>query len=114
MCRTFRVFFLSTSQESADPRLIRSPGVAALFVSRGAPAAVDDFNELLRDNAAENAGTFLIDLASEVDGTEDHPTEHRDARLFGDGVHFTEAGAEALAPWIFDQIELAVGSRSSS
>jgi peptidoglycan/LPS O-acetylase OafA/YrhL/lysophospholipase L1-like esterase len=77
------------------------------------PTIIRAFNRLLRDYAAANPATFVIDLASELDGTEQHPTEYRDTPLFGDGVHFTTAGAEALAPWLVDQIEVGARARSA-
>jgi peptidoglycan/LPS O-acetylase OafA/YrhL len=78
------------------------------------PALIAHVNDLLRRHVSSRAGTFLVDLAQQLGGERQHPTEYRGVQLFQDGAHFTPEAGATLAPWIVDQVTRALASPSRS
>lgn len=76
------------------------------------PARVDRFDALLRQVAAEHAGTVtLVDLGHRMGPDGRYVSSVAGVKLRYDGVHVTASGARWLAPWLVPQLE-ALASRS--
>jgi hypothetical protein len=81
----------------------------------GRPARdIGHANDLLRRHVVSRPGTFLLDLAHELDGERQHPDEYRGVPLFADGSHFSPEAGARLSPWIVDQVTRALAPRSGS